>query len=321
MLLACVLSLCFAYSHSEVRALESELKVALRHVSFQSKELSEVTTRVAAKHQKGLPKGESGVYFQKCLGPTPMKLARIGLEMTRFNEDNSYDQTNFAFWPTQSGTGVQFLDGYSDIEKNDPSYMVGEAYRKGDRLIRCGATTREGNRSWPGARVYRLVRGKWTVVANKEIEWPFGFAEFKRTKNGVSPETIISRTWDLPKNFGAPMSGPALRYVQTWTIRNDRFLVGKIQLVQNSLAELDRLVGLATSGRREAFDARVPRSISRKLWTILSLKGEFYGVTIKGSTDGDTFRIGDSDDESRLKTKVIFEKRSGKWRAVRLTSK
>jgi hypothetical protein len=237
------------------------------------------------------------------------------------NDDLSFDHANFAFWPTQTGTSVQFLDGFTDIGDDDPSYMVGEAYRKGDRLIRCGATTREGNRSWPGARVYRLVRGKWTVVANKEIEWPFGFAEFKRTKNGVSSETVVSRTWKLPKNFGAPMSGPALRYVQTWTIKNDRFVVGKIHLIQNPLAELDRLVGLATSGHRKAFEARVPRSISRKLWTILSLKREFYGVRIKGSSDGDTFRIGDSDDDSGLKTKVIFEKRSGKWRAVRLTSK
>ena len=70
MLWACVLSLCFADYHTEVRALKSEIQVALIQVSLRSRSFSTVTARVAAKCQTGHPKQEGGVHFRKDTGPT-----------------------------------------------------------------------------------------------------------------------------------------------------------------------------------------------------------------------------------------------------------
>ena len=317
--ISCVFGLCLLLRQSPVRAFEADLKSVLKHVPFTSKQLPEIVARVALKYQKSVSKEERKIHWKACLGPTPMKIGLVELRQDNYTDErNTFDLANLGFWRTDTGTGVQFLDGFTDIDEKYASFLEGTGYRIRDRLIRCGAATREGNRSWPGARIYRLRNGRWRVVANKEINWPFGHAEFKKTNGQVSTTTIISFTRNEPVNIPSPMSGPFLTYSQNWHIHNDKFVTGRIHVVQNPVAELDQLIGFARGGHRKAFNARVPSSIRAELWSVLRTRFSVHCVGDKTEFDCDTFELESFDD--KLKGHVTFAKRSGRWVAVKIVT-
>jgi len=149
------------------------LRPKLAHVRYGSREFDQVLKRTLPKYQVGGDRSEAIFQWRVNFGPTPIRIAQIQLELTALNTDDSWDDANFAFWPSRTGTDVQFLDGFNEFEDIDPSsILASQEFRDGDRLIRCGAATRAGNRSWPGARTYRLRDGRWGIVKTEERENP-----------------------------------------------------------------------------------------------------------------------------------------------------
>lgn len=303
------------------RAFESELRAKLAHVKYGSPEFKVVFDETRAHYQKGADTEERVVRWWQCFGPSPLQIAQVSLVAADRSAQAQeplgawYDDANIALWPTPRGTGVQFLDGFNEWTNNDPSFISdGEAYRDRDRLIRCGPATKAGNRSWPAARVYRLQDRRWRIVANKEVEHPFGFAYFRRNGHGVGANVVIAETRDEPRNFAEPMSGPFLHYRQSWTIGETQFRLGKVRLVETPLAELDRLAQLVLSNNKRAFDARVAPKFRKELWRLCMVSRQVDSATARDELRCDHFHFANDQDE--LHGSVRFAYRSGRWQVV-----
>jgi hypothetical protein len=230
---------------------------------------------------------------------------------------------NFALWPGKTGTKVQFLDGARKYEYSEqyPTYIEGQAYRDGNRLIRCGSTPIERRINAPVARIYRLHKGRWQIIANMFQRSSQGHAEFKQRNGHVLPKIIEAHTWGCPTNYSAAMSSPCLSFEQDWFVHNHRFDLGPRRLVLNEVAELDWLTGLARNGQRTAFNRRVPKSISAQLWHLLRGHYHCHHSDVTGRPYFESIDLDNTPGTEDFTFSITFSSQHGKWRAVGLTQK
>ena len=184
-------------------------------------------------------------------------------------------------------------------------------------MIRCGAATDYGNRSWPAARTYRLRQGHWVVISNQGVSSPFGQARFSVKHGQVDPTTIHARIRVSPKHMGAAMSGPFLTYRQNWRVVGDRIVSRKWKMVENPIAVLDRLAGFSQKNQRRLFDCEVYPRVRRDLWRELRA-----GVHVSRMHNADdeltatSFALENSNGSKRMF--IAFENHGGRWTVSRI---
>ena len=296
------------------------LRKGLEHVKYDAKHLEANLEDQYQKPQKGAKTRISSLHCTKSLGPSPMLSACIHLERSDVEDGETagFSFVNVILWPTIRGTGVQILDRFPGDQPLEKNYFTWcEAYRSGDRMIRCGAATDYGNRSWPAARTYRLRQGHWVVISNQGVSSPFGQARFSVKHGQVDPTTIHARIRVSPKHMGAAMSGPFLTYRQNWRVVGDRIVSRKWKMVENPIAVLDRLAGFSQKNQRRLFDCEVYPRVRRDLWRELRA-----GVHVSRMHNADdeltatSFALENSNGSKRMF--IAFENHGGRWTVSRI---
>jgi hypothetical protein len=293
--------------HKLTIAVESALRSSLSHVRFESKEFYRQVNAVRKRFQS------DDVTWKVNHGPTPMRIVEL-LGILN-NPDSSYDSNhvNFAFWPSRSGTSVQALEGFFEsVDGKVLFFEEEEAYRVGNRLIRCGAATDAGNRAYPAARIYKLGDGKWRVIADKKYQKDFGTAKFVKTDGKIDPSEIATRVRVQPRHMMEGMSGPWLNYTQRWHVGLRAFQSGPMHLLPTPFAELDRLTGLVQSNKRSSFNSAVPNRYRESLWSILQAGTRLQRADNSDEATCSTFSCGSEERWSFITVKLA--RRQGHWR-------
>jgi hypothetical protein len=256
------------------------------------------------------------IRWQKIFGPTPI---RVGILMSKDSPSGV-----FAVWPGKTGAQSQVLQILNtDTPPANDFYTSVQVYRKGNRLVCCGSVDTGGNFSVCGATVYRMRGDAWKQVASEMDAFEsLPGTHFMRRHNRVDSHTIIATLQGNPPHLDQPAAGPVFVVDETWTIRNYKIAHGGRRLIQTPLVELDRLAGLAQSGKRFEFNVTVPVRYRKALWQLLKDK---VVVFCQHDREGPycpdlTVWDGEIHPKGFRPPTMHFAKRQGAWRLVSATS-
>lgn len=254
--------------------------------------------------------------WQPTYGPTPILVATVSSSW-------HFPMASIAFWKTNKGSGAQVLDQIQLTENRPDDYRVdGQTYRKGDRMVRCGSGTDNGNWEWPSVEIFRLRKDRWIAslryTTRDLAAWPG--PHFARRRGSVDPTRVLVSIYDYPEHLAQPHVGPLLLYNQTWRIVGNRVRVTRDELVQTPVAELDRLAALAQAGKRRAFDASVPADARTRLWNLLQRKIDVDERQDWWSPKGETLHLWWDGIHPRgsVELSMFFVKRKGRYRLVKV---
>ena len=267
------------------------------------------------------------VEWQPTFGPSEFRIGLVTSESTRSSRGRL---ESIVFWPSHDGVYVQVLDELEpEINKSSDGVdwgivIGGEAYRFGDRIIRCGWATNGGNWDWPIARIYKLDRGKWTVITTVQAAQQRSSipgTHFLRRNGEVDPNVVVATMQVYPEHLAQSQSGPLLRYDQTWVVQGNHVKKLAFRLIPTPVSELERLASLVQTHQRRAFHASVPKACHATLWKLLSRKISVCCVGTQGHPECHTLSVWNDGIHAPGTPDITlkFVRGSGKWNLVGLT--